>query len=136
MAEGFGRALLGDRFLVHSAGIEKHGLNPRAVAVMAEAGVDISGHCSKTLDELLAELGGASPDLVVTVCGDADRRCPAFPGNTRALHVGFDDPPGLTRNAKGDEDALPVYRRVRDEIAEFIRTLPEHMAWNETSPRA
>ncbi len=119
MAEGWARHLRGDRIEAYSAGIETHGLNPRAVRVMAEAGVDISGHRSKTLDDLK----GIEFDLVVTVCGHAHEHCPLFPGRTRVVHAGFDDPPKLAAGATTEEEALAHYRRVRDEIRTFVETL-------------
>ena len=121
MAEGWARALKGDRIEAYSAGIETHGLNPNAVQVMAEAGVDISGHRSKTL----ADLADVTFDVVVTVCGHAHETCPVFPGSTRVVHVGFDDPPRLAKDAATEEEALGHYRRVRDEIRAFILTLPD-----------
>ena len=121
MAEGWTRALRGDRFEACSAGIEAHGLNPLAVQVMAEVGVDISGQRSKTL----AELPTLDFDLVVTVCDHAHESCPLFPAQTKVVHAGFDDPPRLAQNAKTEEEALAHYRRVRDEIRAFVETLPE-----------
>ena len=121
MAEGWARALKGDVLEPYSAGIETHGLNPNAIEVMAEAGVDISGHTSKTL----ADLQGIDFDYVITVCSHAHETCPVFPGNAKVKHVGFDDPPALACNAKTDEEALGHYRRVRDEIRAFVETLPE-----------
>lgn len=121
MAEGWARHLKGDRLEPYSAGIEKHGMNPFAVKVMAEAGVDLSRQSSKTL----AELGPVSFDYVVTVCGHANEHCPVFPGKTRIIHVGFEDPPKLTRDMPEGEAKLAVYRRVRDEIRAFVETLPE-----------
>lgn len=121
MAEGWARALVGDVIEPYSAGIEAHGLNPTAVAVMREAGVDISAHRSKTV----ADLADVPLDLVITVCGHADEHCPAFPWNVKVVHVGFDDPPKLAKTAQSREDELAVYRRVRDEIRAFITTLPE-----------
>ena len=121
MAEGWARALKGDVLEPYSAGIETHGLNPNAIEVMAEAGVDISGHTSKTL----ADLQGIDFDYVITVCSHAHETCPVFPGNAKVKHVGFDDPPALARSAKTDEEALGHYRRVRDEIRAFVETLPE-----------
>ena len=121
MAEGFARHLKADRIEAHSAGIETHGLNPNAVKVMAEAGVDISGHRSTHVDEY----GNVTFDYVITVCDHAHENCPLFPGPTRVVHVGFDDPPRLARGAATEEEALGHYRRVRDEIRAFVETLPE-----------
>ena len=120
MAEGWARRLRSECIEAYSAGIETHGLNPNAVKVMGEAGVDISGHRSKNVTELLdAEL-----DYVVTVCGHADETCPAFPGETKVVHVPFDDPPKLAKAAATEEEALNCYRRVRDEIRAYVETLP------------
>lgn len=119
MAEGWARHLKGAMIEAYSAGIEVHGLNPRAVAVMAEAGVDISGQRSKHVDELK----NIPFDLVITVCGHAHEQCPVFPGSTTVRHVGFDDPPALARGAKTEEEALVPYRRVRDQIRAFVETL-------------
>lgn len=116
MAEGWLRHLKGDKFLAFSAGVAKHGMNLHAIKVMLEAGVDISGHHSK----LLNEFKNLDFDLVVTVCGNAHESCPAFPGRTKVVHVPFDDPPALTKGLTEESDILPVYRRVRDEIAAFV----------------
>ena len=121
MAEGWARHLKGDRIDAHSAGIETHGLNPDAVRVMAEAGVDISGHRSKHVDELAQ----VRFDYVVTVCGHAQEHCPVFASGARVVHVGFDDPPRLAADARTDQQRLAPYRRVRDEIRAFVETLPE-----------
>ena len=121
MAEGWARALKAPSVEAYSAGIETHGLNPLAVKAMAEAGVDISGQRSKTVDQL----AGVAFDLVVTVCGHAHEHCPIFPGRTRVVHVGFDDPPRLAAAARSEAEALPHYRRVRDEIRAFVERLPE-----------
>jgi len=121
MAEGWARNLKSNRFESFSAGIETHGLNPNAVAVMAESGVDISGHRSKDLDDI----AGVEFDYVVTVCGHAHETCPVFPGNATVVHHGFDDPPALARGAASEDEALGHYRRVRDEIRDYIETLPE-----------
>jgi len=123
MAEGWARHLKGDRIEAHSAGIEAYGLNPRAVRVMAEAGVDISRQRSKRVDELR----GAAFDYVITVCGHAHEQCPIFPGATKVIHVGFDDPPRLAATAATEEEALDHYRRVRDEIRRMIEQLPESL---------
>lgn len=122
MAEGWGNFLKGDKFEFHSAGTKKHGLNPLAVKVMAEAGVDISRHQSKTTDEL----PDVKMDYVFTVCSDAHENCPIFPGG-KIIHIAFDDPPRITKNMTQEEDILKVYRRVRDEIKVMIQNIEEHM---------
>ncbi len=119
MAEGWARALRADDFKAWSAGVETHGLNPLAVKAMAEAGVDISGHRSKLVDELL----DIPFDLVVTVCDNARESCPVFPGTARVIHHSFEDPPYLARDAVDEEEALDHYRRVRDEIRAFVAGL-------------
>jgi arsenate reductase (thioredoxin) len=121
MAEGWARSLKGEVVEAYSAGIEKHGLNPHAVRVMAEAQVDISKQYSKTP----AEIGPVEFDCVVTVCGHAGENCPVFPSKTQVLHVGFEDPPKLTKHLPDGEAKLAVYRRVRDEIRRFVESLPE-----------
>jgi arsenate reductase len=121
IAEGWAKKLKGDFIEPYSAGIETHGLNPNAVKVMAEAGVDISSHRSKHLDEVK----DIDFDFVVTVCDNAREHCPIFPGKTRMIHAGFDDPPRLAENAKTEDEVLDCYRRIRDEIKDFVQTLPE-----------
>lgn len=123
MAEGWARHLKSDVIDPYSAGIETHGLNPNAVKVMAEAGVNISGHRSKHLDALK----DVTFDYVITVCDNAHESCPLFPGRTKVVHVGFDDPPRLAREAKSEEEALSIYRRVRDDIRAFVAQLPENI---------
>jgi arsenate reductase len=123
MAEGWARHLRGGTLEPHSAGLEKRGLNPHALQVMAEAGVDISQQRSKTL----AELGPVSFDYVVTLCDQASEQCPLFPGKARVVHAGFDDPPSLTKDMPDGQAKLAVYRRVRDEIRRFVETLPERL---------
>jgi arsenate reductase len=120
MAEGWARHLKGDVIEAYSAGVEPHGMNERAVRVMREAGVDISGQWSKHVEEVM----GAGLDYVVTVCGHANETCPVFPGKTRVVHVGFEDPPKLAAGATSEEEALVPYRRVRDEIRAFVERLP------------
>lgn len=120
MAEGFVRALKGDVIEAYSAGTEPSALNPYAVMVMAEAGVDISGHRSKNVSELMS----VRFDYVVTVCGPAEATCPVFPGKAQVIHKPFDDPPKLAVGARDEEEALSHYRRVRDEIKEFALTMP------------
>ena len=125
MAEGWAHALKGDVIEAYSAGIETHGMNPNAVKVMAEAGVDITGQHSKKADELI----GVPFDVVVTVCGHANETCPMWLGQkARVVHVGFDDPPKLAKTAKSEEEALGHYRRVRDEIRRFVAGLPESIS--------
>jgi arsenate reductase len=121
MAEGWTRRLKGMRIEPYSAGIETHGLNARAVRVMAEAGVDISGHRSKHINEFI----NVAFDYVVTVCDQVNGICPVYPGPVKFIHIGFDDPPRLSRNAKTEEEALEHYRRVRDQIRGFVERLPE-----------
>ena len=118
IAEGWARSLFGDRIEAYSAGIETHGLNPRAVLVMREAGVDISGQRSQHVDEF----GDLAPDLVITVCDSAAEQCPLLPGARRVVHHSFQDPARATGD---DEQVLPVFRRVRDEIRAFVARLPE-----------
>ncbi len=123
MAEGWARKLKGDVIEAYSAGTSANGLDPNAVKAMAEAGVDISTQTSKTV----ADLATREFDYVITVCSDADQNCPIFPGKAVRLHHGFDDPPRLARAAKTPEEALSHYRRVRDEVKDFITTLPESL---------
>ena len=123
MAEGWARHLHGDTIEVYSAGIETHGLNQNAVKVMAEAGVDISGHRS----QLVSDLAEQNFDLVITVCGHADENCPFFPGPTKVIHYGFDDPPKLAASAASEEEHLCHYRRVRDEIFTFVSHLSDNV---------
>ena len=113
MAEGWLRHLAGDRYEVCSAGVEAHGLNPAAVAVMAEAGVDISAHTSDLIDRYAA----VPIDYFITVCNRAAESCPITPPGSTTLHWSFDDPPGLVREqGLQGEAALDVYRRVRDQV--------------------
>ncbi len=120
MAEGWAKALKSEEITAFSAGVETHGMNASAVQVMAEAGVSISDHHSKLVDELK----DISFDYVVTVCDNARQSCPVFSGGAKIVPHGFDDPPALARSASSDEEALNHYRRVRDEIRDYIKTLP------------
>jgi len=120
MAEGFANHLHADAIEAYSAGIEKRVLDQNAVVVMAELGIDISRQTSK----LVADLGDKNFDYVITVCDQANEACPFFPGNTKRIHAGFDDPPRFAASAKNQEEALMHYRKVRDEIQTFILTLP------------
>ena len=123
MAEGWARHLKSGMIDAWSAGIVKHGLNPLAVKVMAEAGVDISGQTSKTV----AELPQGDCDVVITLCDDAHAACPVFPGRTKVIHVGFDDPPRLAAGEKTEAGAIVHYRRMRDEIKSFIEGMPGNL---------
>jgi arsenate reductase (thioredoxin) len=114
MAEGFLRHLAGDRFEVESAGTEQTRVNPLAVTAMAEVGVDLSGHRSKTLDRFLDQPW----DHVITVCDHAKERCPVFPRSAHRLHWGFEDPSGATGT---EEERLAVFRRIRNEIGTRIQ---------------
>lgn len=114
MAEGLLRHDGGEGFKVESAGVEPSHVRPLAIEVMREIGIDISGHRSKSVDEFL----GQEFDYVITVCDNANERCPIFPGRTKRIHWSFDDPAA----AQGDEEKrLAMFRRVRDEIRERLR---------------
>ncbi|MFZ5428218.1 MAG: arsenate reductase ArsC [Thermodesulfobacteriota bacterium] len=123
MAEGWARALKGDVLEAYSAGVARHGMNPNAVKVMAEAGVDIARQTSKTVEDLPA----MEFDYIVTLCGHAAENCPYFPGKGRRMHVGFDDPPALAKTAASEQEALGHYRRVRDEIRSFVEGMPGNL---------
>lgn len=116
MAEGFARHLGGDRWEVHSAGTSPQGVNPRAVRAMAEAGVDISGQRSKPIAPGLLE----SADIVVTLCGDAEEKCPLTPPSVRRLHWPLEDPAGATGT---EEEIMARFRAVRDEIRQRVAAL-------------
>jgi arsenate reductase (thioredoxin) len=113
MAEGLVNADLGERFEAYSAGTVATAVNPGAAQVLAELGIDISGHRSKTLDEF----AGESFDHVITLCGSADKECPQFFGGVKRVHIGFDDP---SQGPGSIEEKLPEFRRVRDEIRSRI----------------
>jgi len=119
MAEGWLRHLHNDRFQAFSAGIAKHGMNNYAIQAMQEIGIDISSHHSK----LLGELENLNFDLVVTVCSNAHESCPLFPGKAKVVHVPFDDPPALASGLSDSEAIMAPYRRVRDQIGEFVKSI-------------
>ena len=127
MAEGWARHLKGDLINAYSAGTQTHGLNPNAVKVMAEVGVDISAHTSQHIDEFK----DTSLDVVVTVCGHAHETCPFFPAGCKVVHAGFGDPPKMAQDladAGGtEEEQLDCYRRVRDQIKAYIEKLPDNL---------
>lgn len=114
--------VLGHEFNVFSAGTKKHGMNERAIQVMKEVGIDLSNHYSKTTEELPIK----DFDFVVTVCDSAKENCPFFPGS-KVVNIGFQDPPTLTKDMTNEEEILQVYRRVRDEIENAIKVLPENL---------
>ncbi len=116
MAEGLCQHFLAEIIEPFSAGIEQHGLNPLAVKVMQEIGIDISSHTSKTT----AELNIQTFDYVITVCSHAHEHCPVFPALKKLIHCAFEDPPALAKHAKTETEALVYYRKVRDEIKEFV----------------
>jgi arsenate reductase (thioredoxin) len=120
MAEGWTRRLQPDRFDPYSAGVKPKGVDPRAGKAMLEAGVDISDQRSKDV----TDLGSVEFDYVVTLCDKAREACPYFPAGTRVLHRGFEDPPVLAQNAANEEEAMGHYRRIRDQIGEFVKNLP------------
>jgi arsenate reductase len=124
MAEGWTRALRGDLIEAYSAGTEVHGLNPLAVEVMLEAGVDISGQTSKHVDSLRH----IAFDAVITVCDRARQACPFFDGAKKLVHAGFDDPPAMAKilaaQGASTEEQRNCYRQVRDEIRAFVESLP------------
>ncbi len=120
MAEALARHFMGDAIEPFSAGTEPKGIDPRAAKALAEIGIDISGARSRHVDEF----SGACLDYVVTLCGHANETCPFFPGKTKVVHRGFDDPPLLAAGATDEEAAMAHYRRVRDEILEFVKGLP------------
>ena len=123
IAEGWARHLKPDVIEAFSAGTEPTELDPLAVKVMAEKGVDISGYRAKNVNEFR----NVKFDYVVTVCSNASKKCPLFTARTKIIHCGFDDPPRLAKSLKTDEEKLKIYCKVRDEIRRFIETLPESL---------
>lgn len=121
MAEGLARALKPGVIEAYSAGTAPSELDPRAVAVMREIGIDISGQVSKHVDEF----AGLKFDYVITLCGGIAETCPFFRGPAKFVHRGFDDPPELAKGAASEEEALAHYRRVRDELRAFVDSLPD-----------
>ena len=127
MAEGWTRALKSEEIEAYSAGIETHGLNPSAALVMAEVGVDIT--CQQS--QLFSDFSDKTFDWVITVCGHAHESCPILPAGTKVVHVGFEDPPKLAKALADQgatvEEQLEPYRQVRDEIHNFVLTLPQYL---------
>ncbi len=123
MAEGWTNALKSDEIEAYSAGIETHGLNPNAIKVMQEEGIDITSHKSQHIDDFLH----FNFDYVVTVCDNAHDTCPVFPANANIVNISFDDPPKLAALVEGEQKKLNCYRVVRDQIKEFVQTLPSSL---------
>ena len=121
MAEGWARFIIGEIIEPFSAGIEAHGINPFAVKVMKEAGVDISHQRSKLVEEVM----DTKFDYVITLCDHANENCPIFPDKVRRIHRGFKDTGKLAEQAISVEDKLKLYRQVRDEIKEFVEKIPD-----------
>jgi arsenate reductase (thioredoxin) len=124
MAEGWARHLKGDCIEAYSAGVALQKVSSRAIVVMKEAGVDISGHHAKHVNDF----ANIDFDYVITVCGNAHESCPIFPGKTKVIHVGFEDPAAATGTP---EEVLAVFRRVRDQIEEFVTKLPDNLTTNK-----
>jgi len=120
MAEALTHKLKGDLFCAFSAGTAPKGIDPNAIDVLLELGIDISGNISKSVDEV-AEI---QFDYVVTLCGHANETCPFFPRGTKRLHRGFDDPPKLSEGETDKSVILSHYRRIRDEIRSFVENMP------------
>jgi arsenate reductase len=131
MAEAWTRQIKGDVIEPYSAGTAPKEVDPRAIRAMAEKGIDLSGRTSKSIEAL----GGIEFDYVVTVCDHANQTCPIFPGETKVVHVGFDDPPKLAEGSQSEEEAMAHYRRVRDEIKAFVEELPDVLTRDRTSDR-
>jgi arsenate reductase len=123
MAEAFTLHLKGDQIEALSAGVAPKGIDPRAIKAMSEDGIDISRQGSKSVDQVINQ----KFDYVVTLCDNAQRTCPSFPGTTTVIHVGFDDPPKLAATAGDEQEAMLHYRRVRDEIKAFVESLPQSL---------
>lgn len=121
MAEGLTRHLKSDCIEPYSAGVDPGVMNLRAIKSMAEIGIDISGGFPKTIESL----GPIPFDYVITLCDHANESCPLFPGNTKRLHWGFEDPPTLAENATAEDEAMSHYHRVRDEIKSLVEKLPD-----------
>ena len=118
IAEGWARHLKSDVIEAFSAGIIPVGVSSRAIKVMAEAGIDISENTSKHVDELL----GIDFDYVITLCDSAKKLCPVFPGKTKLIHKGFDDPSFVMGT---EQEIIAAFRKTRDQIKAYIETLPE-----------
>lgn len=116
IAEGYLRHFHGEKANIYSAGVETHGVNPRAIATMKEDGIDISAHTSNHVDEYLS----ISFDLILTVCDHASERCPIFPGAAKRIHHNFTDPAKATGS---EEEIMAAFRKVREEIKSYCQAL-------------
>ncbi len=123
MAEAWTNHLMSGEFEAFSAGTEPSAVDPRAVKVMMEAGIDISDRKSKGVEAFR----GMEFRYVVTLCSDAAENCPYFPAVTKVLHHGFDDPPSLAARCGTEEGKLAAYRKVRDRIRAFVEALPHYL---------
>jgi arsenate reductase len=126
IAEGWAKALADNSVMIQSAGIEAHGKNPRAIAVMSEAGIDISEQESTRVDDPMLQ----AADLVVTVCGHADKHCPALPPGTRKEHWPLDDP---ARATGSEDEIMKIFRASRDEIKQRVTDLLRRIQQEEVS---
>lgn len=124
MAEGLAKKLNGNILEAYSAGIEKKEIDPIAVKVMAEIGIDISNQRSKNIDDVITK----DFDYVVTICDNANERCPVFPRKSKRIHHAFDNPRTLAKKLSSEDDILALYRRVRDEIKDFVLKMPENLS--------
>ena len=131
MAEGWARALKGEVIDAYSAGTHPKALDPMAIRVMADVGIDLATQQPKSLDAVQH----LPFDYVITVCSDAHETCPVFPGRTRIVHRGFDDPPRLAATANNPQESLGHYVRVRDEIKAFIEQLPQALLTEKGDPQ-
>ena len=127
MAEAFLKKYGGDSFEVQSAGLEPGVLNPIAVETMKEIGIDISEYYPKNIDQLKNTVF----DYVITLCSHANETCPFFPAKVKVIHKGFEDPVSLTQHLKTEEEKLTQYRRIRDEIKNYVLTLPAALGEKE-----
>lgn len=119
MAEAFAKSLKKQEIEAYSAGTNPTGINPNVVKVMKEVGIDVSGYSSKHLDQVKS----IRFDYVITLCGSAQETCPVFPGS-KVIHRGFEDPPTLAKDTRTEEEKLQHYRRIRDQIRDFVLGLP------------
>lgn len=121
MAEGFARHLYPDKLDALSAGIIAKGIDPYTILVMKEIGIDISSQRSKTVNEF----GKVQFDFAVTLCDIDEKNCPIFPSKYGIIHRGFGDPPALAAKETNEKEKLKIYRNIRDQIRQYIETLPK-----------